>query len=498
MGISSTALISTPNFFFFFNPVLALHVVRVAALLSGYFITQTHKHTYGETKIGGGYRSTTFLPDTMAQNSDGSEVSNAMPERSQSSLMLVDCLHPSVFACNNDTADSLDTLRCLRTLQRLLSNHRQHPSDPRYTSFCAASSTWQHGVLPCVYVLRLIAWMGCAPDTEGARYAFLKGESAEEHLRKLDDRLDELQCVMAVWTTSIAALSRAETSSGAADVASAERGERLASAQKSLKSLYTAACNSLPSAHEDAKEVYTRSLQAHLLWRASRALTLAASHTDSAASRIEHAVPAGDASQSASWRLRVAASLRASPLLQLSPSLPPRTVSNEEMQDPLQWLLLRTSLSELTQECVRAAAAADAARAAPVVRTSRASEVSSSSLSPSASIGLAERFRVQACLEQRQRYLDTTGPAYRQLSHEERHRGESVVLDIAGLLEQLAVVTETQGMVRVDRQEARRLLEAFKRDGDLVALYALQDQYAAQLDEAKKQYGKPLVYAEYE
>ncbi|CAC9494002.1 hypothetical_protein [Leishmania infantum] len=125
---------------------------------------------------------------------------------------------------------------------------------------------------------------------------------------------------------------------------------------------------------------------------------------------------------------------------------------------------------------------------------SRESMATAVPLVPGFSAPVAARLRQRAQLEQHQGYLDATGPAYRRLGHEERHRGESLIMSITALLGQSSEVTEAQGTVRHDRHEARRLMGNFCQDGDLVKLYVLE-KYAAELEEAKLLHRKPLVYA---
>lgn len=116
------------------------------------------------------------------------------------------------------------------------------------------------------------------------------------------------------------------------------------------------------------------------------------------------------------------------------------------------------------------------------------------SVDPAIRRAVAARHRSEARGELRVSYLDRTGEDYRVLTQEERHRGESLIVSIAALVEQLALVEETQGMVRDDRQEARRLLQCFQQDGDLVKLYQLHDDLEDRLEKAKIRHGKPLLY----
>jgi hypothetical protein len=397
-----------------------------------------------------------------------------------SSLFLIDCLHPSVFNAGNPAA-SADVQRCFRIILKLLSNHLQDLDAPAYASFSAVSSTWQGGVLPCVYVLRLVAWMTCAPNSEGSRYIFCSG-AAEDVTHTMEDRLHELRCVMMAWNTSLAALNtgaglvplkrqRVLCGNTPVDTAPAgDKGERLASARATLVALYTHADSRASSLQDKRSCMYTRALQLQLLCMASRLVEGAA--------KIEPQLLHSSSSSSLSWWWsRASAELQA-------------CYAHLTDDDSLHWLVRHTPLCALSQECEHATVVAAAgAQQSPLQCPSP-----SFSSSVSTAAALADRFRRQARAEQHQRYLDTTGAAYRRLSHEERHRGESVVLDIAGLLEQIALITETQGMVRVDRQEARRLLDDFRMDGDLAKLYALQERYTTELEEAKTRYGKPLVF----
>ncbi|KPA79534.1 hypothetical protein ABB37_05354 [Leptomonas pyrrhocoris] len=403
--------------------------------------------------------------------------------RSRTVSTFLDCLHPSVYRSSDGGAESAGVRRCIGVISTLLTNHRQHPNDPRYASFSAVSSAWQGGVLPWVYVLRLVAWMGCTPNTEGSRYIFQDCSSAADHLRVLDDCIEELRCVMAVWCTPVSSLATStdqeafkEESSGRGGMTAAfsiqERTECFEAARASLTEKYTIeAMISPPTEREEAFRSCTSALQLKLLSLASCAMA-----------------------NSTGTQRGVRA---ARPPLLSTKSTP---VDACLRRDSIQWLLQHTSLCELTQECQRAAALVAAAAAASGTTSYFLPDPrGSASLSVARpSSAMVQRLRNRAREEQHQRYLNTTGPAYRALTQEERHRGESAVIDIAGVLEQIAVVTETQGMVRADRQEARRLLDAFKQDGDLAKLYALQEQYTAALEEAKKSYGKPLVYGEYE
>lgn len=416
-------------------------------------------------------------------NSSSTEAATASAEAP--SLSILDCLHPSLFNdsdADGASASTLDAERCFRILLRLLCNHRQHPSDPAYASFPATSTAWQNGVLPCVYVLRLVAWMGCAPNTEGSRYAFKTTSSSagEEHLRALDARIEELECVVATWSTPVASLRRcpgvlltdgSETNActrvAPEPATERDKSECFDQARAALIKLYAHAGSFASAVPSDTyHHSITRSLQIRVLRLASCALLTA----------VEPNPPISTSG--------------------LPPNLCEWSLAEEDSS--VSWLLQHASLCQLTRVCQDAASAAAAAAA-----SSRPANLSSPttclpSSSAAVAVALVERFREQARVEQHQRYLESTGPAYRRLSQEERHRGESVVIDIASLLEQLALVTETQGMVRVDRQEARRLLDAFKQDGDLVKLYTLQEQYTLELEEAKVAYGKPLVFAEYE
>ncbi|KPI88328.1 hypothetical protein ABL78_2567 [Leptomonas seymouri] len=380
--------------------------------------------------------------------------------------LLLDCLHPSVFK-SGDSAESVDVQRCFRILLKLLSNRGQHPTDPLYASFSAVSTAWQSGVLPCVYVLRLVAWMGCVLNAEGSRYSFHSGSSAADHLRALDHRIKEVQCVAAVWSTPLVSLGTFADTAAASPAGN--QFVNLGAARESLTKLYAGAANASLTGQDAVFRMYTSALQLELLRLTSCAIDGKA--------EMESGVSATKAS-----------------LLFTQPI--PVDVSMTD--DSIQWLLRHASLCELTHECERAIAFVTTAASHTLI--SHASDFRSpTSLSvPSLSSALRDRIRKQAQAEQHQRYLQTTGPAYRLLSQEERHRGESVIVSIAGLLEQIAVVTETQGMVRADRLKARQLLDEFKQDGDLVTLYMLEERYAAELEEAKRRYGKPLVYAEYD
>ncbi|KAG5500164.1 hypothetical protein JIQ42_04499 [Leishmania sp. Namibia] len=436
-------------------------------------------------------------------NSDVVQVAATAEVSELSVPLLITCLHTSAIS-----APPAEVCRAFSIIERLLSNRVQHPSEPRYTSFSATSTAWVNSVLPLVYVLRLAVWMGCTLTAEGTRYVFndslgdtntpgpsdAEGQRQRWGQQQLLDRLDELRCVASVWSTSTAEVS-------------GDASRRYPAAYQQLLKLFQPIQNST-----DREKMWARDIDRLLLYRllacagdVERRQATATSPEASGAPRRECV---------ASWTARAqhelddsshvpgsaplsdgqgASMTQALPVLEAlhSPCSEGEALAMCVTDDSLQWLLSHASLCELRRMCERATA--ECAARSVGSRESRSSSVVP--LLPGFSAAVADRLRQQAQLEQHQQYLGTTGPAYRRLSHEERHRGESLIIGIAALLEQIAVVTETQGMVRHDRHEARRLLDGFRQDGDLAKLYALEERYTAELEEAKLRYGKPLVYA---
>ncbi|KAG5476963.1 hypothetical protein LSCM1_05297 [Leishmania martiniquensis] len=415
----------------------------------------------------------------------------------QSVPLLITCLHASAVS-----ASSAEVCRAFHIIEKLLSNRMRHPTEQRYASFSATSTAWVDSVAPLVYVLRLAAWMGCTLTAEGARYVFVdslgetnaRGSGDAEGRRQLMDRLDELRCVASVWSTSTV-----ETSG--------EASRRYQEAYQQLLQLFQSVQDSTDrekmwARHTDHLQLYRlRACARDVEWRQATVRSPAISD-----------VP--DREGAASWTVRAQRELDSSlhvpgslpssdeqgpsptqalPILETQPG--PRCESKAlsicVADESIQWLLSRASLCELRRMCESAAAESTTSFSGGKERGS----LTVVPLTPGFSVTVAKKLRQRAQREQHQRYLDTTGPAYRRLGHEERHRGESLIINIAAILEQLAVVTEAQGLVRHDRYEARRLLDEFRQDGDLAKLYALEVRYTAELEEAKLLHGKPLVYA---
>ncbi|CAJ1009162.1 hypothetical protein Q4I28_004476 [Leishmania naiffi] len=424
----------------------------------------------------------------------------------QSVPLLITCLHASAVS-----TPPAEVRRAFDIIEKLLSNRVQHPTEQCYTSFSATSTAWVNRVLPLVYALRLAAWMGCTLTSEGTRYVFIDNRSeahapvesnAEDQRRRRDqqqqqqqlvDRLDELRCVASVWNMSVAEIS-------------VDASRRYLDAYGELLKLFQSAQDSI-----DREEVWTRHitcLQLYCLLARVRGVerqqvtTLSQATSDvlrgeSAASWTARAQRELDRSLCSSSSVPLC-NAQGSSMARTLPVLDARrtcrrgceTLATCLADDSLQWLLSRVSLCELRRMCERAVA--ESASGAAGGRESRSR--TTDPLIPGFSVKVAERLRQQAQLDQHQRYIDTTGPAYRRLSQEERRRGESLILSIAALLQQIVEVSETQGMVRHDRHEARRLMDSFRQDGNLAKLYALEEQYMAALEEAKLRYGKPLVY----
>nr|CAJ2474645.1 unnamed protein product [Leishmania braziliensis] len=426
----------------------------------------------------------------------------------QSVPLLITCLHASAVS-----TPPAEVRRAFDIIEKLLSNRVQHPAEQCYTSFSATSTAWVNRVLPLVYALRLAAWMGCTLTAEGTRYVFIDNLSkahapvesnAEDRRRRRDqqqqqqqqqlvDRLDELRCVASVWNMSVA-----EISVGAS--------RRYQDAYGELLKLFQSAQDSI-----DREEVWTRHINCLQLYcllarvhgvERQQVTTLSQATSDvlsgeCAASWTARAQRELDRSLCASSSLPLC-NAQGSSMTRTLPVLDARrtcrrgceTLATCLADDSLQWLLSRVSLRELRRMCE--SAVAESASGAAGGRESRS--CTTVPLIPGFSVKVAERLRQQAQLDQHQRYIRTTGPAYRRLSQEERRRGESLILSIAALLQQIVEVSETQGMVRHDRHEARRLMDSFRQDGNLVKLYALEEQYMAALEEAKLLYGKPLVY----
>ncbi|KAG5502827.1 hypothetical protein JKF63_04595 [Porcisia hertigi] len=399
------------------------------------------------------------------------QVSLTTEARPQSEPLLISCLHASAVS-----APPAEVRRAFDIIERLLSNRAQRPAEPRYASFSATSTAWVDSVLPFVNVLDLVAWMGCQWATEGTRLVFLD-RLGKEHAA---DRLDELRCVASVWN-----VSDAETSPDAS--------RHYEGARQRLIEFFHSTHNST-----NREELWAR-LTSHL--QLNRLLAYARDAERQRAtlpSQVTLNVPSREGS--AAWTVRAqrelddtarASNSRPCSDVQHSPQCECEAFVTCLANDSIRWMHSHASLCELRRVCENAAAESAS-------RSDRCREEgvpASVSRTPRLSSTVAERLRQRAQGEQHQRYLQTTGPAYRQLSQEERHRGESLIVSVAALLEQIAVVSETQGMVRHDRHEARRLMDEFRRDGDLVKLYQLEEKYTAELEEAKLLYGKPLVYA---
>ncbi|CBZ27664.1 conserved hypothetical protein [Leishmania mexicana MHOM/GT/2001/U1103] len=431
------------------------------------------------------------------------QVSATAEASAQSVPLLITCLHASAFS-----APLAEVRRVFDIIERLLSNRLQHPAEPRYTSFSATSAVWVNGVAPLVYVLRLAAWMGCTLAAEGARYVFFEsldethargpsddaeGRRQRHAQQQIADRLSELRCVASIWDTSVAE-------------SSADASKRYQDAYQKLLKLFQSA-----QGFTDREEVWARHthcLQLHRLLACARDGERQQTTSSQATSDVLRREGA------AAWPTRAQRELDrfirapdSTPLTNAKGASMTRALSALDTQhgrhpecearatyladDSLRWLLSHASLCECYRLCE--SAAAESASSSVGSRESRAAAVP---LVPGFSATVAARLRQRAQLERHQRYLDTTGPTYRRLSQEERHRGESLIISIAALLEQISEVTEAQGMVRHDRHEARRLMDNFRQDGDLVKLYALEKKYTAELEEAKLLHGKPFVYAE--
>lgn len=387
-------------------------------------------------------------------------------------LLLLTCLHMGVAA----SASPADVQRAFGVLRTLLSNRREHPTEPRYASFSATSVAWVRHVTPVVYVLRLAAWMGCALDEEGTRYRFVDelrpGTGDADARAVLSDRLDELHCVASVWSADATSAFQAPQTEG-------DGGDGAGGARHALLELFGRVAAS--AERDDVWATYSRHLLLH------RLLCYAHATADTSAGQ-----PAREGA--GSWVARAETELRRCPWKTTAAAAAADAFAACVATDAMRRYLARAPLCEVQLLCE--SVSATAAAAAVAVSSSASSPPSRAAALPTFSASVADRLRQRAQQEQRQRYLATTGPAYRRLCQEERHRGESVIVGIAGLLEQLALVRETQGMVRQDRHEARRLLDAFRQDGDLAKLYALEERYTAELEAAKELYGKPLVYAQ--
>ncbi|CAG9575108.1 hypothetical_protein_-_conserved [Leishmania major strain Friedlin] len=348
--------------------------------------------------------------------------------------------------------------------------------------------------------------MGCTLTAEGTRYVFFEslgetrapepsdgaeGPRQRHGQQQIADRLDELRCVASVWDTSVVE-------------SSADASRRYQDAYQQLLKLFQ-------SAHgfTDREEVWARHINCLQLQRLLAYAADLERQQATASSQVTSDVLRRECV--ATWTARAQRELdrflsapNSTPSTNAQGACMTRALSAPHTQhgrrgecearatcladDSLRWLLSHASLCECRRMCESVAAAS--ASSSVGSRESRAAAVP---LVPGFSAAVAARFRQRAQLEQHQRYLDTTGPAYRRLGQEERHRGESLIISIAALLEQISEVTETQGMVRHDRHEARRLMDNFRQDGDLVKLYALEKKYTAELEEAKLLHGKPLV-----
>ncbi|TPP40714.1 hypothetical protein CGC21_8560 [Leishmania donovani] len=400
------------------------------------------------------------------------QVSATAEASAQSVPLLITCLHASAFS-----APLAEERRAFDIIERLLSNRLQHPTEPRYTSFSATSAAWVNGVAPLVYMFRLAAWMGCAVTAEGTRYVFFEG-LGETHApgpsndaegrrqrhgqQQIADRLDELRCVASVWDTSVAE-------------SSADASRRYQDAHQQLLQLFQSA-----QGFTDREEVWARHTNCLQLHR------LLACAPDRELDRFLSAPDSMPSTNAQGARMARALSV---PGTQHGRRGEGEARATCLADDSLRWLLSHASLCECHRMCENVAA--ESASSSVGSRESMATAVS---LVPGFSAAVAVRLRQRAQLEQHQGYLDATGPAYRRLGHEERHRGESLIMSITALLGQSSEVTEAQGMVRHDRHEARRLMGNFCQDGDLVKLYVLE-KYAAELEEAKLLHRKPLVYA---
>ncbi|GET89190.1 hypothetical protein, conserved [Leishmania tarentolae] len=435
-------------------------------------------------------------------NSDAPRFSPTAEASVQSVPLLIVCLHKCAFS-----APLTEVRRAFNVIERLLSNRLQHPTEPRYTSFSATSAAWVNSVVPFVYVLRLATWMGCTLTAEGARYVFLENLDGmhalepsdaedQQQLRgqqQISDRLDELRCVASVWSTPL--------TESFADIS-----RRYQDAYKQLLKLFRLAQGFTNREEVWAGHTYCLQLYRLLAW---------ACHTElqqsTTSSQATLHVPRSVCS--ASWTARAqrefdrflcesdlapSSNAQGSSMTRVPSLLGTQHSHRHECEalaacladDSFRWLLSHASLCELCRLCESAAV-----ETAGIARGGRESNATVVPLVPGFSAAVAARLRQRAQEEQQQRYLSTTGPLYRQLGQEERHCGERVIINIAALLEQISEVTEAQGMVRHDRHEARRLMENFRQDGDLAKLYALEEKYTAELEEAKLLYGKPVVYA---
>lgn len=111
-----------------------------------------------------------------------------------------------------------------------------------------------------------------------------------------------------------------------------------------------------------------------------------------------------------------------------------------------------------------------------------------------ARLEVAARQRRELLEDTRRSVTAETSDRYRALHPEERDAGLSLILDIAGLMQQVAMVRESQGMLRHDRLAARQLLAQFKSNGDVMALHSQKAAWEEELDTAKREMSKSLVF----
>lgn len=422
-------------------------------------------------------RKTSFsfppVPSLFSYTADSmtSDQGSSRPPSLYAPCALVDCVHPSTFA--RLAADK--ARNALYILQRIFGNLLAHPTEVKYHSLRTDGTRWQSHIQPLFYPLRLYEWMGFELSSDGAHLTASSPLLAEEG-GAAATRLAEVQATLEAWT---------ETTAPPPQAAALAKGEE---DEAELENTLLTLSDTVPRDEDWAR--WKQRLRCALVcvrWSSQQ------QQQQSVSAPAAHGVSEKGNSESNRAAISLPSPLLQSELQAIEATAPAvvawlrrcTTTTSSRLTLPALEEALGVVDSKRMDRTAAAMAAASASSSSPGTTSTAASE---------AKQRIAERHRQQLSLDSLREREQSTGAAFRTLSMEEQLTGVRLIADIAGFMEQVALVTETQGMVRQDRLEAQRLLTQFRQDGDLLRLHALREEWEDRLEEAKKTSGKQMVF----
>ncbi|CCW70905.1 unnamed protein product [Phytomonas sp. Hart1] len=407
-------------------------------------------------------------------------------DKAETPLLFFDCLHPSV----RGRLDVAAVEASFTILHRILSNAIAHPNEGRFARINTTSRRWLNDVLPFYYSLRLREWLGRRSAASSGEYLELAIDDAPEWARKMD----ELTVVRLAWGPEASESQNNDRNAPddrLVDIFSHTTAEGV------LQGLLRPPPQGmLPPLEKAAWEGGKRLMRLFILRDRLQSMRndSSSSHSSGAEGQDESRIkPFADVLEgciAAEWgiigcnpdfeRFCRVFSADLAPVVSI-PIL-------EECLNVIDTTQKRTADDEQTPiSCAPQKSPSGELIASPSSSWQRQTQ-------NEVRRRIAERHRAGYLLDIHQDLRSRTGEAYCRLSLEEQRCGVSLILDIAAFIEQVAIVEETQTLLRKDRLEARRLLEQFTQDGDLASLHALRDCWDEKLEAAKTAAGNQTVF----